>query len=155
MFCSNQILVVNGEDKKSLKLAIEFVLNLKEKTIRDIKGITVKDGKLIFGWIPEKEDVDGKNTGKLDYEYEMKWQTALSNQLLPPSYDLIAMIIRNWLDSSEVDKQYKELYEKDEVGYWNTPTRGWKLTAISDETEIQGPVFSIFCIEPAWLEYLD
>ena len=85
----------------------------------------------------------------------MLWQTTLLDPLLPPTFDIITTIITNWLNSEEVAKQYQTLHAKEEVGYWDTPTQGWKVTAISDEGEINGPTFSLFAVEPAWLEYLD
>lgn len=154
MFCSNQILTVNGDSISNLKRTIQFILDIDEKQITDIRGICVKDGRLIFGWIPKERDKDNKPTGRFEHDYAMLWQITLLNPLLPPTLDIITTIITNWLNSEEVAKQYQTLHEEEQAGYWDTPTQGWKVTAISDEGEIHGPTFSLFAVEPAWLEYL-
>ena len=163
MFCSNQILVINGEFDKSLRKAIKFVTKFDDKSISDITGIKAVNGKLYFGWIP-KERIDGETTTEYNQEYAAKWDTTLTDPLMPTTSKLLSGIIFNWLRSDEVSDIYDKLYDEKEVGYWDTPSKGWKLTAVPDESEDDkhlseiihdAPTFAIFCIEPAWLEYLD
>ena len=93
MFCSNQILTVNGDSISNLKRTIQFILDIDEKQITDVRGICVKDGRLIFGWIPKERDKDNKPTGRFEHDYVMLWQTTLLNPLLPPTLDIITTII--------------------------------------------------------------
>ena len=163
MFCSNQILIINGEFDKTLQDTIEFVAKFDDKSISNITGVKAVNGKLYFGWIP-KERVDDESTTKYNQEYASKWDTKLTDPLLPPTAKLLSEIIFNWLRSDEISKTYDKLYKEKEVGYWDTPSKGWKLTAIPDESNDDehlsqiihdAPTFAIFCIEPTWLEYLD
>lgn len=163
MFCSNQILIINGDSDKTLQDTIEFAARFDDKSISDITGIKSINGKLYFGWIPKKR-IDGEATNEYEAQYANLWDTKLIDPLLPPTSKLLSEIIFNWLDLDEISDIYDKIYEEKEVGYWDTPSKGWILTAIPDEScsnehlaDIMkdAPTFSVFCIQPAWLEYLE
>lgn len=163
MFCSNQILIVNGEFDETLQNTIEFVAKFDDKSVSDITGIKSINGKLYLGWIPKKQTND-KELDEYEPKYANLWSMKLTDPLLPPTSKLLSEIIFNWLQSDEIEELYDKIYKEKEVGYWDTPSKGWILTAISDEScddkhiaDIMkdAPTFSMFCIQPTWLEYLD
>lgn len=152
MYTSNQILIVTGDRQEYLEAAIEFALKLDDCKIEEMRGISSIDGRLFFGWIPKAQD----DESKYDEKYIAKWQTTLTGSLIKPTMNVLIDIIYDWLESDEVKEIYNKLKEENDVGYWDNPTKGWKLTGFDDYTfEHECPTFATFCIEPYWSEYLD
>ena len=156
MYTSNQILIVTGDRQEYLEAAIEFALKLADCKIEQMRGISSIDGRLFFGWIPKAQD----DESKYDEKYIAKWQTTLTGSLIKPTMNVLIDIIYDWLESDEVKEIYSRLWEENDVGYFDTPTKGWKLTGFDDYTfaHMYGgkcPTFATFYIEPYWTEYLD
>ncbi len=150
MFSSNQILKISGDKKEQLLNIIEFIQLFEhgKEDLFEVDGLKETDGKLVFGWIPERDD------GKFEEEYAEEYDTVFDN----PVYfnkTILVEIIMNWLEKQE--DTYNKLYHENGVGYWDTPKKGFLVTGLSDETEhvSDQPTFATFMIEPYWTEYCE
>lgn len=145
MFSSNQILRITGDTTKQLAKSIEFILEYDDKKYDSINGFREKDGVLIFGWIPKEKD------GTFKRKYASEWDTVFPDTI-PTNETVITEIIWSWLKKQ--DKQYKKIWEEENVGYWDTPTKGFEIFGYAEET-MSYPFSTIFGVKPAYLEYLD
>ncbi len=150
MFSNNQVLKISGDKKEQLSNIIDFILSFEhEKSdLSHVNGLKETDGKLVFGWIPRD------NNNKFETKYAEEYDTVFDNPVYFNKTILIEIIF-NWLE--EQKDTYEKLWEENKVGYWDTPTNGFLVTGLSDETEriSNQPTFATFMIEPFWTEYTD
>ena len=139
-FSSNQILEISGNKKEQLASAIKFILNYDGKDISNVNGLNKIDGKLIFGWIPKKND------GNFHEEYKKHWNEVLDDKL---TEEVLVDFIWNWLQEQE--EVYQDIYDKENVEMYDTPIKGFLISSFN---EMKDKLFwtTIFYIQPYYTE---